>query len=83
MLSERRKHQSYMFVVGFLVFGKDQNVIQIDHNKFVHVLPEDIIHQMLKDCGCIGEAKRHECVFEMAVACAESCLLFITETNPE
>ncbi len=57
MLSERRKHQLYMFVVGFLVLGKDQNVIQIDHDKFVHVLPEDIIHKMLKDYGCIGEAK--------------------------
>ncbi len=83
MLSERRKHQSYMFVVGFLVLGKDQNVIQIDHDKFVHVLPEDIIHQMLKDCRCIGEAEGHDRVFEVVVACAESCLPFITEANPE
>ncbi len=83
MLLERRKHQSYMFVVGFLVLGNDQNVIQIDHDKFVHVLPEDIIHQMLKDCGCISEAKGHDCVFKVAVACAESCLPFITGANPE
>jgi hypothetical protein len=72
-----------MFVVGFLVLGKDQNVIQIDHDKFVHVLPEDIIHQMLKDSGCIGEAEGHDRVFEMAVACAKSCFPFITEMNPK
>ncbi len=83
MLSERRKHQSYMFVVDFLVLGKDQNVIQIDHDKFVHVISEDIIHQMLKDCGCIGEAEGHDRVFEVAVTCAKSCLPFSTGTNPE
>ncbi len=81
MLSKRCKHQSYMFVVGFLVLGKDQNVIQIDHDKFVHVLPEDIIHQMLKDCGCIGEAKGHDRVFEVAIVCAEIYLPFITRAN--
>jgi hypothetical protein len=72
-----------MFVMGFLVLGKDQNVIQIDHDKFVHVLLEDIIHLMLKDCGCIGEAKGHDRVFEVAVACAKSYLPFITGANPE
>jgi hypothetical protein len=72
-----------MFVVGFLVLGKDQNVIQIDHDKFVHVLPEDIIHQMLKDYRSIGEAEGHDRVFEMALACVKSCLPFITGTNPE
>jgi hypothetical protein len=38
---------------------------------------------MLKDCGCIGEAEGHDCVFEVVVACAENCLPFITEANPE
>ncbi len=31
----------------------------------------------------ISEAEGHDRVFEMAVACAESCLPFITGTNPE
>jgi hypothetical protein len=38
---------------------------------------------MLKDYGCVGEAEGHDCVFEMAVACAEGCLPLITGANPE
>jgi hypothetical protein len=38
---------------------------------------------MLKDYGCIGEAKGHDRVFEVAVACAENYLPFITRANPE
>ena len=39
--------------------GKNQDVIQVNENKSVEEISQDVIDQILKDCRSIGESKRH------------------------
>lgn len=39
--------------------GENLNVIQIDKNKLVKEVPEDVVNESLEDSWSIGEPKRH------------------------
>src|SRR5918997_847645 len=67
-----------VLLVLFFVLGEYQNVIQIDDNKVVKVLPKDVIHHMLENSRSIGKAKRHDIILKMAIPCTESCLPFVS-----
>ena len=49
------------------IFGIDQNVIQIYHNKNIKLLSKDLIDIALKTGWYIGKAKEHELVFKVVV----------------
>ncbi len=64
------------------VFGLDENVIEIYNHKNVVFLCQDLGDIVLEYSRYIGQSKRHYLVLEVAIAGSESCLLFLTFSNP-
>jgi hypothetical protein len=65
------------------VFGVDEDVVEVDDDTDVKHVAENVVHEVL-ECGWrIGEAERHDKVFEMTVAGAESGFPFIAFFDAE
>ncbi|MBW0498093.1 hypothetical protein O181_037808 [Austropuccinia psidii MF-1] len=67
----------------FLRFGKDHNVIQINHNKNIKKILENIIDKILKRGRSIGEPKWHNQVLITAIFSSKSCQMVITLLDSE
>jgi len=52
----------------------DKNIIKEIEHKPVQVGAEDVVHQSLKSCWCIGETKRHDQELKVAVMSPKRCL---------
>jgi hypothetical protein len=48
--------------------GEDEDVINVDKDEPVQHVTENIIHQSLEHCRGVGEAKRPDQVFVVALA---------------
>src|SRR3954471_1531667 len=83
ILSELVEHQSQMFGMILLILGEDQNIIEIDQDKFVDVGVEDEIHQASECWRSIDKAERHDSIFIRTKACSKCCLgnIFFTNAN--
>ncbi len=66
------------------VFGIDQDVIQIHHNKDIKLFSKDLVDVALKTSGCVGKSEGHYLVLEVAVSGAEGRLPLVTflESHP-
>ena len=63
------------------VFREYEYVVQVDDQKFVEEVAEDVVHEGLEGGWGIGETEGHDEGFKMTIACAESCLPFISLSN--
>jgi hypothetical protein len=59
MIMQLRKHTAEMLFMLFLTLRKDQDVVNEDHDKLVHLFHENRVHQVHEVSGGIGQAKRH------------------------
>ncbi len=75
------QHKTYMVFMICHVLWENENVINVAHYKIIQVFTKHIIHQVLENNRCVGKAKRHHNIFEMAITCFEFCLPFITFLN--
>ncbi len=66
------------YIAFFFVFIVNEDIININNNKDVMLLYQDLINVSLKHSRCIGQSKRHHLVLEIAVTGHESCILFTT-----
>ena len=71
----------YLLNMGF-VFGHiarvDENVVQVDDDCDIDHICENIVHKLLKGCGCIGKPFRHYRPLERAVSSSECSFPFIS-----
>ncbi len=65
-----------MYLAG--VFGIDQDVIQIDHNKDIKLVSKDLVDIALKTGGCVEKTEEYYLILEVAVSGAEGRLLLVT-----
>jgi hypothetical protein len=56
MITQLRKDTTEML---FLTLRKDQDVINEDHDKLIHLFHENRVHQVHEMSGGVGQAKRH------------------------
>ncbi len=61
-----------------MVFGTDQDIIQIHHNEDIKLFSEDFIDVVLETGGCVGKSEGHYLVLEVAVSGAEGRFLLVT-----
>ena len=54
VLLELSEHFVDMFMMIFGVVGEDQDIIKIDNDYNIKEVLEDVVHEMLKSCSCIG-----------------------------
>ncbi len=65
-----------------LVFGVDNNVIEIYNNKNVKFFYQDLIDIVLKCGWYVGQVKRYYLVLEVAIPGPKGCLLFMAFSDP-
>ena len=63
------------------IFSIDQDIVQVHYNKNIKLFSKNLINIALKTSGCVGKAKEHHLVLEVAVFDAESRLLLVTLSN--
>ena len=64
------------------VFGVDKDVIEVNNDKDIEFLGQDLINVALKAGWGVGQPKRHYLVLEVAVLSPESRLPFIALFYP-
>ena len=77
-LVEMLEYFFYMLVMFGHVIQVDEYIIQINHDTDIQEIGENIVHELLKDCGSIGETKGHYRPFKWSIACPKDSLPFIT-----
>lgn len=66
-----------MAVMFFKHIQKDQNVVQINDNKHVQALSQDVIQECLEGRWCICQPEWHDKVLKVAISRPEHCLPLI------
>ena len=64
-----------------LIFGVDDDIIQIYNNKDIKLFRKDLIDVALECCRSISQSKKHHLIFEMTVSGPESSLSLISFAN--
>lgn len=64
------------------VLGVYQNIIDVNQDEFVEVLPEHLIHEFLEHRGCVYQAIRHDPIFIVAFRANKGSLPFILTLDP-
>jgi hypothetical protein len=59
MITQSLKHNTEMLFMLFLTLRKEQDVINEDHDKLVHLFHENRVHQVHEVSGGVGQIKRH------------------------
>jgi hypothetical protein len=59
MITHSLKHNAKMLFMLFLTLRKEQDVINEDHEKLVHLFHENWLHQVHEVSRGIGQTKRH------------------------
>jgi hypothetical protein len=60
---------AHMLWVFVFVLGKHHDVVKIGHTGAVDVLPQDVVHKVLKGSRCIARAEGHQEVFVVTISC--------------
>ncbi len=63
-------------------FGIDEDVIEVHYHENVELFYQDLIDITLKHDQYIGQSKRHDLVFKVAIAGLEGRLLFVAFLDP-
>lgn len=48
------------------VLGKNKDVVQINKNRGIQKISQDVIHQGLKNCWSVSKAKGHHQIFKVS-----------------
>src|SRR5215472_12861183 len=68
--------------VLFQSLGKDEDIIQIDHNdSFSYQLPENIVHHHLEGGRTVGESKEHDQGLKKTTIHPKGCFPLISRLN--
>ncbi|MBW0474019.1 hypothetical protein O181_013734 [Austropuccinia psidii MF-1] len=81
--SESGKNSRHMSDMFFLLFGKDNDVIQIKHKINIKKIIKNIIDKILKRGTRIGESKWHNQVLITVIFSSEFCQMLITLLDSE
>ncbi len=65
-----------------LVLSIDENVIEVHYYKNVELFCQDLVDKALEYGPCVGQSKRHDLIFEVAIASPEGRFLLIAFPDP-
>lgn len=60
------------------IFNIDKNVIQVDNNKNIKLLSQNLINIALEASQSIKETKKHDLILEIAISHLKDRLSFVT-----
>ena len=83
MLPQLIQHPSNGFYMFFtLAFSINENIIKVHYHKNVELLCQDLADIILERGRYVGQSKKHDLVFEVAIASLKGRLLFVPFLNP-
>ena len=62
------------FVIGV---GEDEDIVEVDDDRDIEEIGEDLVHKALEGCGCVGETEWHNEVLEGSISRSERGLPLI------
>src|SRR5436305_8367581 len=65
----------------FFSFSIDQDVINIDNDSFIDQITKNMVHELLKDGGCITQAPRYNCELKCPIPSLKSHFLLMSCRN--
>ena len=71
----------YLNVAFSLVFGIDEDIIQIYNDKDIEFFYKDLMDVALECCRSVGQSKKHHLILKVAISGLESSLLLISFAN--
>ena len=71
----------YLDMAFSLVFGIDEDIIQIHNDKDMKLFREDFIDIALAGCQSVDQLKKHYLILEINVSSPEGSLLIISFAN--
>jgi hypothetical protein len=74
MFAKLGKSEAKMFLMFFVGFGIDENVVEIDKHEFVEILHENRVHETRESSWSIGETKGHDGILVKTITSSESSL---------
>ncbi len=83
VFDETVEHGSDLVNVLLQSLGVNDDIIDVDYDKSVEHIPEDIVDKGLKSRWTIGQAERHNPVFIVPRGRRESGFPFVTRSNPD
>jgi hypothetical protein len=83
MITQSLKYNAEMLFMLFPTLRIDQDVINEDHDKLVHLFHENWVHQVHEVNGGVGQTKRHHQILIKTVSGGESSLwdIFFTDLD--
>lgn len=63
------------------LFGINQDIIQIYHNKDIKLFSKDLLDITLKTSWCVGKAKKYNLVYKVSVLFAKNLFLLLILLN--
>ena len=72
-----------VLIVFFFRFGKDKNVVEVNHTKVINKALKGMVDVGLEGGRCIGETKRQNKIFKMTVLGLKSSFPFIALTDSD
>ncbi|MBW0522081.1 hypothetical protein O181_061796 [Austropuccinia psidii MF-1] len=81
--SESGKNSGHMSDMLFFRFGKDHNVIQINHNINIKKIIRNIIDKVLTRGRSIGDPKWHTQILIAAIFSSNTCQMFMNLLDSE
>jgi hypothetical protein len=81
IITQLWKHNVEMLFMLSLTLRKDQDVVNEDHDKLVHLFQENQVHQVHEVSGGVGQTKRHHQILIETVSGGENNLwdIFFTD----
>ncbi len=64
-------------MVFYLVFDINKNIVQVYNNKNIELFCQDLIDIFLKSAWCVGQFKKHNLIFEMAILGPKGCFRLV------
>jgi hypothetical protein len=78
VISKSLKDLSNMLAMFFEVVGVDEDVVEVYHDESVDKMAKHRVNVSLESGWAVGEAERHDEIFEEAVSCSKGGLPFVS-----
>lgn len=77
MFTEQLQGEPQVLLMFLQVSAEDKNIIEKYDDKLTNVSPEYSVHETMKSCRGVAQAKWHHSEVVVPVVSFEGCLLFI------
>ena len=81
--SESTENFADMLPVLLRIIGVDEDIVQVDDNRLIEQVLEDVVHETLESSRCVSKTFGDNQPFKRAITSPESCFPLVSLRNPD